>query len=259
MGREIYLSAPPIPQQVVQADGAVLFTGPQIQRGQQAWFSAGGQQLGSVWGHGSYVAPDWSADWLHREALALRDVIAQKRYRTDFANLGRDEQAVVSAQVKEELRSNRYDAETGTLIVSQERAAAIKQLIRHYTGLFGNDAALDHLREQYAMVASSLREEADLQALPSFFFWTAWAAATNRPGETNLSYTSNWPHEPLVGNAPTTGNGMWSIASVILLIAGIAMMIWLHSRSHEDADPAPLKADPLFDLKPTKSMLATRK
>src|SRR3954464_13503611 len=29
-----------------------------------------GMQLGSIWGHGGYVAPDWSADWLYREAVA---------------------------------------------------------------------------------------------------------------------------------------------------------------------------------------------
>ena len=259
MGREIYLAAPPIPQQVVQTDGVVLYTGEQVQRGQQAWLSAGGQQMGSVWGHGSYVAPDWSADWLHREVLALREILAQKLYQTRFDYLGTGEQALVSAKVKEELRHNSYDAKTGTLAVSPERAQAIRELAAHYSGLFGNDSKLDSLREQYAMVAESLRDPLDIQALPAFFFWTSWSAATDRPGEKGLSYTSNWPHEPLVGNTPTTGNGMWSIASVILLIAGIAMMIWVHSRGHEEADPVPLKADPLFDLKPTPSMKATRK
>ncbi|WP_291518469.1 nitric-oxide reductase large subunit [Acidovorax sp.] len=259
MGREIYLAAPPIPQQVVQTDGVVLYTGEQVQRGQQAWLSAGGQQMGSVWGHGSYVAPDWSADWLHREVLALREILAQKLYQTRFDYLGTGEQALVSAKVKEELRHNSYEAKTGTLTVSPERAQAIRELAAHYSGLFGNDSKLDSLREQYAMVAESLRDPLDIQALPAFFFWTSWSAATDRPGEKGLSYTSNWPHEPLVGNTPTTGNGMWSIASVILLIAGIAMMIWVHSRGHEEADPVPLKADPLFDLKPTPSMKATRK
>ena len=62
LGREIYLAAPPIPNAVVTFDGATLYTGDDVQRGQQAWLAAGGQQLGTVWGHGSYVAPDWSAD-----------------------------------------------------------------------------------------------------------------------------------------------------------------------------------------------------
>ena len=66
LGREIYLAAPPIPKAVVTSDGAALYTGDDVQRGQQAWLSAGGQQLGTVWGQGSYVAPDCSADWLHR-------------------------------------------------------------------------------------------------------------------------------------------------------------------------------------------------
>jgi nitric oxide reductase subunit B len=74
LGWQIYLSAPPIPKQVVTSDGDVLYTGEQIQLGQQAWPSAGGQQLGTVWGHGAYVAPDWSADWLHREAMTLQTV-----------------------------------------------------------------------------------------------------------------------------------------------------------------------------------------
>ncbi len=66
LGREIYLAAPPIPNEVRQAGRGLIFSGEQIRQGQQAWLKAGGQQLGTVWGHGSYVAPDWSADWLHR-------------------------------------------------------------------------------------------------------------------------------------------------------------------------------------------------
>ena len=259
IGREIYLAAPPIPNEVVTSDGRVLLTGAQVQQGQQAWFSAGGQQLGSVWGHGSYVAPDWSADWLHREATELGEVLAQKQYNLSLAQLSPTQRAAVAERVKSELRSNTYDAATGRITVSAERAAAIEAQVRHYSGLFGDDPALDSLREQYAMVVSTLKNKDDLQALPAFFFWSAWAAATDRPGETGLSYTSNWPHEPLVDNVPTASNGLWSIASVILLIAGIAVMVWLHMAGHEEADPAPLKADPLFDLKPTPSMRATAK
>lgn len=259
IGREIYLTAPPIPKQVVQRDGQVVFTGPQVQHGQEAWLSAGGQQLGSVWGHGSYVAPDWSADWLHREALALQDNLAQKEFKTSYALLNNDQRVVVDLHVKNELRTNTYDAATGTVTVSPERAAAIASLVKHYTGLFGDDASLNTLREQYAMTASTLKDPQDIQALPAFFFWSAWAAGTDRPGETHLSYTSNWPHEPLIDNVPTTSNGIWSIASIILLIAAIAGMVWFHMAHHEEADPKPLEADPLFDLKPTPSMKATRK
>jgi nitric oxide reductase subunit B len=103
------------------------------------------------------------------------------------------------------MRRNTYDAATGTITLSPDRAEAVQQVVQHYTALFGADPSLDALREQYAMSAGSLPDPADLQALPAFIFWSAWSAATDRPGETDLSYTSNWPHEPLVGNTPTAG------------------------------------------------------
>ncbi|MFZ5512064.1 MAG: nitric-oxide reductase large subunit [Pseudomonadota bacterium] len=259
VGREIYLAAPPIPDQVVSQSGERLFTGEQIQRGQEAWRAAGGQQLGSVWGHGSYIAPDWSADWLHREALALRDAQAQTRFGARFEHLTSGQQAEVAASLKAEMRRNTYDAATGTLTVSDARGRVIRDIAGHYQALFGDDARLAELREQYAMSSGVLDEAADRQALAAFFFWTAWSAATDRPGESGLSYTSNWPHEPLVDNTPTTGNGIWSVASVILLIAGIAAMVWFHATRKEEDDPAPPRVDPLLKLEPTPSMRATRK
>src|SRR5512139_1061894 len=259
VGTEIYLKAPPIPQRVVSASGDPIFTAEQIQHGQQAWLSAGGQQMGSVWGHGSYLAPDWSADWLHREALALREIWAQREFKKPFAQLDTGQQGQLSSLLKFEMRRNAYNADTATLTLSNDRAAAVRQVAAHYSGLFGHEKTLDALRKQYAMATDSLPDPADLQALPAFIFWTSWAAATDRPGETDLSYTSNWPHEPLIGNTPTASVGIWSIASVILMIAAIAGMIFFHSRHKEEGDPTPPKADPLFDLKPTPSMKATKK
>ncbi len=259
VGSEIYLSAPPIPQQVVSKDGKVLYTREQIQQGQEAWLAAGGQQLGTVWGHGSYLAPDWSADWLHREALALLDVRAQQQYQLPFAQLDTAKQAALQAVLKQEMRANTYDAASETLQVSAERAQAMAQVAAHYSGLFGSDDKLDKLREQYAMQKGSVPDASDLQALTGFFFWSAWSATTDRPGVDGVSYTSNWPHEPLTGNTPTAATGIWSVASVILLIAAIAAMVLRHAAAKEEDDPEPPKADPLFSLKPTPSMRATRK
>lgn len=259
VGTEIYQTAPPIPNQVVSTEGTVLFSQGQVQLGQQAWLSAGGQQLGTVWGHGSYVAPDWSADWLHREAEALRAIWAQKKFGKPYEQLKIGQQGELNSQLKTEMRRNSYDAATGIITLSPDRAQAVLQVTRHYAGLFGNDPSLDKLREQYAMNAGLLPNPVDLQALPAFVFWSAWAAATDRPGSTDLSYTSNWPHEPLVDNTPTASAGIWSIASVILMIGALAAMIFFHGISKEGDDPVPPKADPLLDLKPTPSMKATRK
>ena len=259
LGREIYLAAPPIPTKVVTADGATLYTGDRIQYGQQAWLSAGGQQLGTVWGHGSYVAPDWSADWLHREAAALREIFAQREHRQPFDSLSPTQQAAIAATVKAEMRRNTYDAATGTITVSNERARAIEATAQHYIDLFGDAPALEKLRDQYAMTDDTLPQLEDRQALGAFFFWSSWAAATDRPGQSGLSYTSNWPHEPLVGNSLTAGSALWSIASIILLIGGIGAMIWYHTAHAEEPDPAVPAGDPLLGAAATPSMKATRK
>ena len=259
VGAEIYLAAPPIPKQIISADGTQLFGEGEVDRGQQAWLSAGGQQLGTVWGHGSYVAPDWSADWLHREAVALRELWAQRDFTAHFEDLSKSNQAYLNAKLKEEMRRNTYDKARGVIVVSADRAAAIRSVAKHYTGLFGDEASLDALRTQYAMNPNSITNPDDLKALPAFVFWSAWAAATDRPGQQDLSYTSNWPHEPLIDNRPSTGAGIWSIASVILMIGAIAAMVMFHSAAKEEDDPTPPKADPLLNLKATPSMLATKK
>ena len=163
MGREIYLAAPPIPKAVVSLNGTTLYTGDEIQRGQQAWLSAGGQQLGTVWGHGSYVAPDWSADWLHREAVALRERLAQKTHGAGFDALTSTQQAAIEAQLKQEMRRNTYDAGTATIAVSAERAQAIAATAAHYTDLFGHAPALAKLRDQYAMTDGTLPNAEDRQ------------------------------------------------------------------------------------------------
>lgn len=261
IGREIYLAAPPIPAVVADDNGRTVFTGDQIRRGQQVWLASGGQQVGTVWGHGSYVAPDWSADWLHREALALREIRAQAAAGRAYAQQDVGQRAALDAGLRQTLRQNRYDPATGRLTLSADRARAVAQVAAHYQALYGNDPALDGLREQYAMNAGAVPAAADRQALAAFFFWSAWSAVTDRPDQSGVSYTNNWPHDPLVGNTPTVASGMWSIASVILLIAGIAGMIWYHA-AHRDEGEAPRQApaqDPLFSMRPTPSMRATRK
>jgi nitric oxide reductase subunit B len=153
VGREIYLKAPPIPGQVLDNQGHIIYTGEQIKRGQQAWLAAGGQQLGTVWGHGSYVAPDWSADWLHREAVTLQDLLARRDHGLPYARLDAGARGAVDALVHDTLRRNTYDPAGDTLTLSADRSAAVQAVAAHYAGLFGTDPALDKLREQYAMNA----------------------------------------------------------------------------------------------------------
>src|SRR6187455_1713035 len=120
-GGEIYRKAPPIPKRVVTADGQVLFTAQQIKDGQNVWQSIGGQQVGSIWGHGAYVAPDWSADWLHREVVWLLDNWAAQTDGKNYVQLQAETQAALRERVKREIRVNTYNPDTGDLVVSPVR------------------------------------------------------------------------------------------------------------------------------------------
>ena len=258
MGREIYREAPPIPARVADASGATLLTRDDILKGQLVYQSMGGQQVGSIWGHGGYVAPDWSADQLHRESLALLDIWAQRDYGSAYKAVSAERQASLKARLKTEMRTNAYDPATGVIKVSADRARAMAQVKAHYLALLGDDPALGALREDYAIANGAVPDAGRRAAVAAFFWWTGWAAGTDRPGGT-VTYTSNWPHEPLIDNVPTAANVVWSIASVILLIFAVGGLVWWHAKTKAEDHAKPLAADPLLDLKPTPSQRAVFK
>lgn len=261
MGTEIHRQAPPMPQAVVTERGDIVYTRTDIELGRQVWQSIGGQQLGSIWGHGALVAPDWSADWLHREATAWFDLRARATNNMAYADLGPGEQARVQAELRPLIRRNTFDAASGHIVVPAERAQAITRVASHYSSLFSNDPATHALREGYAMREDTVPDAQHRRALGAFFFWTSWAAVTERPGEA-MSYTQNWPYEPLVGNTPTAPTFIWTVFSVLFMLAGIALLAWhnavWHHKDKVEALAAP-KQDPLSGLVPTPSMKATAK
>jgi nitric oxide reductase subunit B len=258
-GREVYRQAPPIPERVVTPAGVLLMTGDDVLDGQQVWQSIGGQQVGTIWGHGAYQAPDWSADWLHREAVALLERWSAREHGHSYAALPAELQAGLRARLQAEMRTNRHDAATGTLVVSEDRAAAMAEVAAHYETLFGGSLALDELRADYALQRNAIPDEGRRAKLAAFFFWTAWACATERPGS-DATYTNNWPHEPLIGNTPTPASVLWSILSVVLLLAGVGALVWYQAfRRREEPLPAPPRRDPLAELTLTPSMKAVAK
>src|SRR5580765_1924891 len=209
MGRDMHQQAPPLPGRVVTARGDVVYTRADIELGRQVWQSIGGQQLGSIWGHGALVAPDWSADWLHRESVAMLELAAQGSTGEPYERLPQREQARLQADLKPLIRANTYDASRDEIVISDRRAQAIAQVAAHYASLFSNDPATAALREAYAMKNDTVPDAEHRRTLSSFFFWTSWATVTDRPDQAK-SYTNNWPYEPLVGNAPTSGSFMWT-------------------------------------------------
>lgn len=260
MGSEIYRQAPPIPKAFVSERGETLYSEADIQTGREVWQTVGGMELGSIWGHGAYVAPDWSADWLHREAVALLDIWAQREAGRPFTALGDNERLRLEDRLRREVRRNTYDPATGAVTFSDDRIAAARTVAAHYDALFGTDPALHGLRENYAMKEGTIVDPVRRAAFNAFIHWTAWAAVTQRPGS-DITYTSNWPADPLVGNQPTSDIFLWTVFSVLFLIAGIGALVWYHAAhaDHEEAAPVPPATDPLASLAVTPSMRATAK
>jgi nitric oxide reductase subunit B len=253
IGVRIYEEAPPIADKVVTTQGETVVDSGEIQAGQNVWQSMGGMEVGSIWGHGSYVAPDWTADWLHREAVFILDRWAKEHYQAAYEDLNEEKQAQLSGRLAALMRTNTFDASTSTITIDPIRAEAFEENLAHFSEVFSQG------RSDYAIPSGAVTDPARLRQLGAFFFWSAWAAVTNRPGD-QVTYTNNWPYEPLVGNRPTGEAVVWTGVSIIMLLAGISAMAWWYAvrRDEEEETTAP-EADPLGMWAATPSQKATLK
>ncbi len=258
-GYEIYLQKPPIPEKVVTTDGEQVFTAQDIKDGQSVWQSIGGQEMGTVWGHGSYVAPDWSADWLHREAVFILNELAFKFDSTTYDNEKPEKQAYLKSLLQKELRTNTYDEATNTIKVSGMRLKAINANMEYYKQLFTDGKDLEKTRNAYAIPANTIKNDKNMHLMNAFFFWASWACVTERPGK-DITYTSNWPGDELVGNHPIGKFLFWTMFSIVMLLLGIGLLGFYYAKN-DDKDPGISypESDPLINLQATPSMKATLK
>ncbi|MEO8237796.1 MAG: nitric-oxide reductase large subunit [Flavobacterium sp.] len=257
-GYEIYQKAPPIPLKIVSTDNKTIFTDQEIKDGQNVWQSMGGQEVGSIWGHGAYVAPDWTADWLHREAVFILDKLSQDEFQKNFADLSDEQQAMMKIRLQNDVRKNTFNEENKTITISQNRIEAIAYLSTYYEGLFMNDPKFDQLRNDYAIPKMAIKDKGRMHNMNAFFFWATWATVTNRP-DSNISYTHNWPSDELVGNVATRNLLVWSGVSIILLILCTGLLIFYHVKSGADEHLETPAVDPLLKQGMTPSMYQIKK
>lgn len=200
-----YMAQPPVPARVVDQSGQTIFTGKDISKGQQVFLHNGLMEYGSAFGHGAYLGPDYTADYLRRASnLAIA------------ANGGKGSGKGESKTI-EDFRTNRYDEKADTLVYTDTQAKAYRALVPYYSRFFSDPKTEHGLRK------SAITDPQQLRQLTAFFAWTAWAASTNRPGH-SYSYTNNWPSEPRVENSPTGNVVVWSVASLIALLGGIGLL-----------------------------------
>jgi nitric oxide reductase subunit B len=230
-GAAIYKNAPPIPATVISPQQEVIFTQETIQSGQETYLARGGQHIGSIWGHGSYLAPDWTADVLHRWGLSTAGVLYSGQAdfgQTDWEALSEGDRALLQVKLRNEFKTNRYDADTGQLMLTVAQAQGLKQVFADYYQLLSQGSAV------HSIPSGWFTDDTQIHNVTAFFAWTAWAASANRPNAP-FSYTANWPHDELLGNQAPAQFLIWSIVSVIVLIAAIALFLFVYL-TQEDAE-----------------------
>ena len=238
-----YTEHPPIPKRVVDPQGQVLYTSRDVSKGQQVFLHNGLMEYGSVFGHGAYLGPDFTADYLRRASNLVKRSYGGPR--SDSAD----------RRTIEDFRTNRYDERSGTLELTQGQAGAYRALTGHYRRFFSVGDTRHGLR------AKAITDRTELKQLTSFFAWSAWAGAANRPGH-NYSYTNNWPPEPRVDNKPTANTIVWSVLSLIALLGGIGLLFaafgrWGRRLGWHGREQAKLSFRPPGDVALTPAQRAT--
>ena len=206
-----YTNSMPQPQKVVTESGETLFTTQDITEGQKLFQARGLMEYGSILGHGGYLGPDFTAEYLRMEATSVKKQLAAQGV------------ADPAAATKEMMRANRYDPSTGTLVWTDEQVKAYNEAVDHYTTMFGPDA------HSHGLKPDLITDPVQVKQVTAFFGWTAWGSSAQRPGH-DYSYTNNWPAESLVGNAPTGDLMIWSVLSLIVLIGGTGVMFAIYGR-----------------------------
>ena len=201
-----YTDEPPIPEAVKDAKGLTLFTRADIMAGQGIFLGNGLMEYGSIFGHGAYLGPDFTTEYLHRAALSSIRIHGETNPDT------------AAARTIEEFKTNRYDGTTGTLTYTDSQARAFEECRAYYASFFGNPTS------KFGLRPNAISDPEQIRKLTAFFSWTAWAAAAARPGH-SYSYTNNWPPEPLVGNHATADSIVWSVLSLAALLGGTGLLL----------------------------------
>ncbi len=246
-----YSNAPPIPARVVDPAGKVVFSGDDVERGQEVFFKHGLMEHGTLWGHGAYLGPDYTAEYLHRTTEIALEGLAQRGYGKPFAQLSAAEKVTVTGAMQAELKENRFDPAKNTLTLSPGEVDAYRQLEAYWADYFSAP------NKAPGLPSKSISDPDEIRQLNAFFSWATWATVTNRP-EKSYTYTNNWPYDPVAGNKPSTEAYIWSALSLVSLLGGLGLILLIFGKYHflgwhGDDDGPPMKpARSAFLLTPSQ-------
>jgi len=210
---------PPYPGRVVDPAGNILFTRADILEGQDVYQRYGLMDHGSVWGHGSQRGMEFSAATLHLMGRTLGERLARTEHGKSFGELDSLSQEIITLKTIREIKTNRYDKARDELMLSAGQTEALGTISGFWEKTF-----LDG-EHRYGFLPNTVKTPRERLEISRFFFWTAWAAGTNRPGS-DYTYTNNWPADRLVGNVPSAEIYLWSLGGIFSLFILLGFFIW---------------------------------
>ena len=218
-----YTNAPPIPGRVTDPAGTTLFDKQAILHGQEVFLKYGLMEHGTLWGHGAYLGPDYSAEYLHRLAEICNNQDAGERTGRPLTDLPPDDATAATSRNSRALKQNRYDSAADILVFTPCEASSLQIQTQEWDNYFRGQTPAPGLP------ASFIKDPAELKDLTAYFAWAAWATVANRPGK-DYSYTNNWPYEPMVGNRPSSSTYLWSALSLVTLLGGTGVILFFFGK-----------------------------
>ena len=233
--QQTYRDAPMQPDRFVAQDGTLLMSGHDIIAGKSGFQQADLMDYGSLYGMGSYFGPDYTAENLVALATATQDNLAQASTGQAFASLRADQQAAIKSHMQAQLHG--VDLTQRAVTIPDALAGAITTV---------RDGIAIKLRQDNFAAGYSKARSLDAQAArqtADFLIYSSLTTVAHRPG-TEVSWTQNWPYEPIAGNAPTSATFIWTWASFCFVFFGFGAVLFIYQIFLSDPDVAPM--DPVL-------------
>ncbi|MCD2203715.1 nitric-oxide reductase large subunit [Halobacterium sp. KA-6] len=213
-----YQQSPERPDQIVGAQGDTLATNEDIVQGKAAFQQNGLMNLGSILGNGAYFGADYTADAQERLVTNMRRYVARERYGTAYAELTQSKQAAVNSTVKRQLQNGEFGK---AVQLTGAETYAYKQVRQSYIERYYGGAP------EHGIPAEFVQSKTDAKRFADFALWTALFSSIDRPNS-DISWTNEWPYNPGAGNSPPVSSLVWSVVSMVLLVGGGGLGIWLY-------------------------------
>ncbi|MFB6134405.1 MAG: cbb3-type cytochrome c oxidase subunit I, partial [Halanaeroarchaeum sp.] len=213
-----YEQTPDRPERIVDADGTVLATNEDIVAGKAVFQQNSLMNHGSILGNGAYFGSDYTADAQERLVTNMREYVAKDRYDTRYSKLSAANQAAVDSIVTEQLEAGSLGK---TVQLTPAESSAYEEVRTAYVERFSAGSLEHGIPQDFVSSPTDARRFAD------FALWTAMFSSIDRP-DGSVSWTNEWPYNPGAGNTPPASAMTWSVVSMVLLVAGGGIGIWLY-------------------------------